>query len=105
MRVGSAIFAGIVGALVGFFASLIGSGVATGVLVGAIAGAIIGFLYSIPPRDFDAPSIAIESLSPAGFVAGIAASAACGTGLFWGAFFAAMGWIFGIIIIAIIQNL
>jgi ABC-type Co2+ transport system permease subunit len=103
MRVGSAIFAGIVGALVGFFASLIGSGMVVGVLTGAITGGIVGYLFALSPRDLNDPSIAIESLSPAGFFAGITASAACGTGLFFGAFFAAIGWILGIIFIAIIH--
>lgn len=103
MKIASSIFAGIIGGLVGFVAALIGSGVVMGVLAGAITGAAIGFVFSLSPRSFNDPRIAIESLSPAGLVGGIVASVVCNTGFLWGVIVAIAGWLLGLVVPAIIM--
>lgn len=102
MKIASAIFAGVIGGAAGGVAGLFGHGFFDGLQVGFIAGAVVGFLFSLAPRSFEDPTIAIESLSPAGLVGGIAGSVAAEAG--WlGAFVSGgVGWVLGVVVPAVL---
>lgn len=102
MQVASAIVAAIFGGIAGAIAGLIGDGFLAGLFPGAIAGGIVGFLFSLAPRSFEDPRIAVESFSPAGFVGGIAGSTASNAGLIGTFISCGAGWVLGLFLPAIL---
>jgi len=102
MKIVSSIVAAGFGGMAGAIAGLLGDGFFAGLFPGAIAGGIVGFLFSLAPRSFDDPRIAVESFSPAGFVGAIAGGVAANTS--WlGAFLSCgAGWTLGLFLPALL---
>lgn len=104
MQITSAIVAAFVGGISGAIAGLIGDGFLTGLFTGAIAGGIVGFLFSLAPRSFQDPRIAVESFSPAGLIGGVAGSVAANTGLIGGFITCVAGWVLGLLLPAMLAS-
>lgn len=102
MQMASAIVAAIIGGTAGAIAGLIGDGFLVGLFPGAIAGAVVGSLFSLAPRSFEDPRIAVESFSPAGFVGGIAGSVASNAGLIGAFISCGAGWVVGLFLPAML---
>lgn len=101
MNMVSSIVAAIIGGMAGAIAGLIGDGFTSGLFSGMIAGGIIGFFFSLAPRSFNDPRIAIESFSPAGLVGGVAGSVAANAGLIGAFVSGGAGWVLGLLLPAI----
>jgi hypothetical protein len=102
MQMAGAIVAAIIGGIAGAIAGLIGDGFLAGLFPGAIAGGVVGFLFSLAPRSFEDPRIAVESFSPAGFIGGIAGSVAANAGLIGGFISCGAGWVLGLFLPAML---
>ena len=102
MKMAGSIVAAIIGGIAGAIAGLIGDGFMAGFFPGAIAGGIVGFLFSLAPRSFEDPRIAVESFSPAGFVGGIAGCVSANAG--WLGIFLSCGagWVLGLFLPALL---
>lgn len=102
MQMAGSIVSAIIGGIAGAIAGLIGDGFFAGLFPGAIAGGIVGFLFSLAPRSFEDPRIAVESFTPAGFVGGIAGSVAANAGWFGGFLSCGAGWVLGLFLPALL---
>jgi len=98
----SSIVAAIIGGIAGAIAGLIGDGFLTGLFSGAIAGGVVGFLFSLAPRSFEDPRIAVESFSPAGFIGAIVGSVAANAGLIGAFISCGAGWVLGLLLPAML---
>lgn len=96
------IIASLIGGVSGGIAGLFGAEFGDGLISGLLAGFIVGAIFSARPRDFSAPSVAIEAFSPAGLAGAIVASVVTEAG--WIGVFVSggIGWVLGLLLPAIL---
>ena len=98
MRAVSVIIGLLVGGVAGFIAGSFGDNLGVGLLSGAVAGGVVAFLFSLAPRAFEAPSVAVESFAPAGLLGGVMASVTANAGWVGGFLSCGIGWGCGLVL-------